>query len=92
MSQADQALDEQVSVLRGSLLLAKILYQQKQTLPRLQVDGGLADEIADIRLYQFELNRERDKLGDLNAYVDSLLASQPAEQVTPSCARPCWSW
>ncbi|MDT9121353.1 hypothetical protein RSW84_28310, partial [Escherichia coli] len=35
VSQADQALDEQVSVLRGSLLLAKILYQQKQTLPRL---------------------------------------------------------
>ena len=83
VSQADQALDEQVSVLRGSLLLAKILYQQKQTLPRLQVDGGLADEIADIRLYQFELNQERGKLGDLNAYVDSLLASQPAEQVTP---------
>ncbi|MDG9925637.1 MULTISPECIES: mechanosensitive channel MscK [unclassified Pseudomonas] len=83
VSQAAQALDEQVSVLKGSLLLAKILYQQKQALPKPQLDRNLADEIADIRLYQFELNQQRDKLGDLNAYVDGLLASQPSEQVTP---------
>jgi potassium efflux system protein len=83
VNQATQALDEQVSVLRGSLLLAKILYQQKQALPRVQLDGNLADEIADIRLYQFELNQERDRLGDLDAYIDGLLASQPSEQVTP---------
>ncbi|WP_052080984.1 mechanosensitive channel MscK [Pseudomonas sp. ML96] len=83
VQQATQALDEQVSVLKGSLLLAKILYQQKQALPRPQLDRNLADEIADIRLYQFELNQQRDKLGDLNAYVDNLLASQPSEQVTP---------
>ena len=83
VNQAAQALDEQVSVLKGSLLLAKILYQQKQALPRLQLDRNLADEIADIRLYQFELNQERDKLNDLQVYVDGLLASQPSEQVTP---------
>ena len=83
VNQAAQALDEQVSVLKGSLLLAKILYQQKQALPRVQLDRNLADEIADIRLYQFELNQERDKLGDLNVYVDGLLANQPSEQVTP---------
>ncbi|HSX71492.1 MAG TPA: mechanosensitive channel MscK, partial [Pseudomonas sp.] len=83
VTQAAQALEEQVSVLKGSLLLAKILYQQKQALPRLQLDSDLANEIADIRLYQFELNQERGKLDDLNVYVDSLLASQPSEQVTP---------
>ncbi|WP_394561409.1 mechanosensitive channel MscK [Aquipseudomonas alcaligenes] len=83
VQQAAQALDEQVSVLKGSMLLAKILYQQKQTLPKLKLDSNLADEIADIRLYQFELNQERDKLGDLQAYVDGLLATQPTDQVTP---------
>ncbi len=82
LSQADQALEEQISVLKGSLLLAKILYQQKQALPLLHLDKNLADEIADIRLYQFELNQQRDQLSNQQAYVDDLLAEQPPEQVT----------
>ena len=84
VNQASQALEEQVRVLRGSLLLARILYQQKQALPRLEVDKDLANEIADIRLYQFELNQKRNQIDDIKAYVDGLLASQPAEQVTPA--------
>lgn len=83
INQADQALEEQIDVLRGSLLLAKILYQQKQALPQLQLDKTLADQIADTRLYQFELNQKRDALANLNDYVDSLLAKQPPEQITP---------
>ncbi|BCD85125.1 potassium transporter KefA [Pseudomonas solani] len=83
LSQADQALEEQISVLKGSLLLSKILYQQKQALPHLKLDGDLADEIADIRLYQFELSQQRDKLNSPQAYVDDLLSRQPADQVTP---------
>ena len=83
VNQADQALEEQISVLKGSLLLSKILYQQKEALPHLQMDSNLADEIADIRLYQFELGQMRDTLANLPAYVDNLLATQPADQVTP---------
>ena len=83
LNQADQALEEQISVLKGSLLLSKILYQQKQALPHLKLDGDLADEIADIRLYQFELSQQRDKLNNPQAYVDDLLSRQPADQVTP---------
>lgn len=83
VNQADQALEEQIDVLKGSLLLSKILYQQKQTLPQLQLDKNLADQIADIRLYQFELNQKRDALNNLTEHVDQLLASQPQEKVTP---------
>ena len=84
VTQSDQALDEQINVLRGSLLLSKILYQQKQALPRLQkMDKNLADEIADIRLYQFEINQQRELISNPIAYVDNLLSTQPADQVTP---------
>lgn len=83
LTQTDQALEEQISVLEGSLLLSKILYQQKLTLPKVQLDKNLADEIADLRLYQFELNQAREAAGNAQTYVDQLLASQPAEQVTP---------
>ncbi|MCG4452295.1 mechanosensitive channel MscK [Pseudomonas sp. MMS21-TM103] len=83
LNQSDQALDEQISVLQGSLLLSKILYQQKQALPKLTLDKGLADEIADIRLYQFDLTQQREQLSNPGAYVEQLLAEQPAENVTP---------
>ena len=84
VNQASQTLEEQVRVLKGSLLLARILYQQKQALPHLTIDTGLADEIADIRLYLFELNRKRSQSSDPAAYVTDLLASQPDAQVTPA--------
>ncbi|TBU89783.1 mechanosensitive channel MscK [Stutzerimonas kirkiae] len=82
VNQSDQALEEQISVLQGSLLLSRVLYQQKQALPRLHLDKNLADEIADIRLYQFELNQARNRNADPAAYVEQLLASQDKEQPT----------
>ena len=83
LTQADQALDEQISVLKGSLLLSKILYKQKQALPHLKVDRDLADQIADIRLYQFEVNQQREQISSPSSYVDKLLATQPPDSVTP---------
>lgn len=83
LTQSDSALDEQINVLKGSLLLSKILYKQKQALPRLKVDRDLADQIADIRLYQFEVSQQRELLSSPTTYVDNLLATQPPEQVTP---------
>lgn len=87
MTQSDSALDEQINVLKGSLLLSKILYQQKQALPRLKVDRDLADDIANIRLYQFEVNQQRELINSPSAYVDNLLANQPEDQVTPQLRR-----
>lgn len=83
LTQADLALDEQISVLKGSLLLSKILYKQKQALPHLKVDRDLADQIADIRLYQFEVNQQREQISSPSSYVDKLLETQPPESVTP---------
>lgn len=84
LNQADQALDEQINVLKGSLLLSKILYKQKQALPHLKLDRDLADQIADIRLYQFEVNQQRELIASPTQYVDKLLADQPAEEATPA--------
>ncbi|GGK09708.1 mechanosensitive channel MscK [Pseudomonas matsuisoli] len=81
IKQIDQTLDEQISVLSGSLLLSKVLYQQKQALPNVKFDTNLAEQIADIRLYQFELNQERDQLSDPVAFVDQLI-TQSSEEPT----------
>ena len=83
LKQAEQALDEQIAVLKGSLLLTRILYQQKNALPKVSADKDLADEIADLRLYQFELNQRRAEIINPIQHVDALLASQPGENATP---------
>ncbi|MDI7116040.1 hypothetical protein, partial [Klebsiella pneumoniae] len=38
LTQSNQALEEQINVLRGSLLLSRILYKQKQALPKIKTD------------------------------------------------------
>src|SRR5690606_19493408 len=43
----------------------------------------LADEIADIRFYQFELNQRRGLSGNVEDHVDKLLSSQPDATITP---------
>ncbi len=65
------------TVLQGSLLLAKILYQQKQSLPQLSFDRTLADQIADTRLYQFELRQLRDTVSRPEEYVQNALKDAP---------------
>ena len=84
INQSDQALEEQIGVLQGSLLLSRILYQQQQALPKLQIDSDLANQIADLRLYQFELNQQRESISNPSAYVDQLLAQPSGDAETPS--------
>ncbi|TWI54188.1 potassium efflux system protein [Pseudomonas duriflava] len=83
LRQTSETLDQQINVLRGSLLLSKLLYQQRASLPTVEVSKNLTDDIADLRLYQFELNQQRAQVANLTGYIDNLLAQQPPEQVTP---------
>lgn len=69
VQQVEQELQEQINVLQGSVLLAKVLYQQKQALPQLSFDRRLAEQIADTRLYQFELRQHRENLRRPAEYV-----------------------
>jgi potassium efflux system protein len=81
LDQSERSLEEQSNVLQGSLLLAKILYQQKQALPQVRPDRDLTDRIADLRLYQFEINRQREQLASPASYVEQLLADQPEDSI-----------
>jgi potassium efflux system protein len=82
VEQTEQALEEQLSVLSGSLLLNRILHKQKQTLPQVQMDGKLPAQIADLRLLQFQINQQREELGNPQVRVDRLLAEHPEAQLS----------
>jgi hypothetical protein len=92
VTQSDSALDEQINVLKGSLLLSKILYKQKQALPRLKVDRDLADQIADIRLYQFEVNQQRELLSNPAPMSTTCCPPSHRKKSPRNCARACWNW
>jgi potassium efflux system protein len=75
LSQSGQTLEQQISVLKGSLLLSRILYKQQQALPKLKLGSDVTDEIADLRLKQFELTQQRENISNPEVFVDNLLSS-----------------
>ncbi|QHD49328.1 mechanosensitive channel MscK [Vreelandella aquamarina] len=60
--QLQRSLNEQMEAIRGSQLLSRILREQRQSLPDVVPRRDLQDEIADLRLKQFDLIRQRDQL------------------------------
>jgi len=67
--QSERNIKEQIAVLKGSLLLSRILYQQQQTLPSADELEDMTNRIADLRLEQFEVNQQRDALFQSDAFV-----------------------
>lgn len=60
--QLERSLNEQIDAIRGSTLLSRILREQRRSLPQVAPRRDLQDEIADLRLRQFDLVRQRDQL------------------------------
>ncbi len=75
VTQTERNLNEQINMLRGSLLLSRILYQERQMLPDPKITLNLDEQIADLRLAQFDINQQRDQLFQREQYLDKLLAN-----------------
>ncbi|WP_447829310.1 mechanosensitive channel MscK [Aeromonas salmonicida] len=76
-TQTERNLNEQVQMLKGNLLLSRILYQlyqQLESAPSTLVKN-LEEQIADLHLAQFELSQQRDQLFQKTQYLDNLIAS-----------------
>ncbi|SUC28125.1 Potassium efflux system KefA precursor [Providencia rustigianii] len=71
-TQSERNLKEQINVLRGSLLLSRILFQQQIDLPPDILTKNLPVIIADLRLEQFDINQQRDALYQTNDYINNL--------------------
>ncbi len=83
-TQTERNLNEQVQMLKGNLLLSRILYQLYQQLessPSTLVKN-LEEQIADLHLAQFELSQQRDQLFQKTQYLDNLIANNSSEPVS----------
>lgn len=73
----EETLTEQSLALKNSIFLSKILYQQKLALPTPHKNKKLVDEIANLRLYQFQLNELQNEFKTPALYIKKLLANAP---------------
>ncbi len=76
LNRSSSVITEQINILQGSPLLARILYEQRRTLPQPRTDDELAERISEIRLYQFEMNKQREALANPARYARQLLAQE----------------
>lgn len=77
--QSERNLKEQIAVLKGSLLLSRILYQQQKNLHSAGELQDMTNRIADLRLEQFEINQQRDALFQGDSWVAALEQGHQSE-------------
>lgn len=64
--QTKRNIEEQISALQGTLVLSRIINQQKQSLSTKNLIGSLAGDTAKLRVELFELSQERDQLYNID--------------------------
>lgn len=69
-------VDEQITALQGTLVLSKIINQQKQLLPTEKGVNNLSKFIGDLRVSLFEYSQQREAVYNINDYIKSLVSAQ----------------
>lgn len=72
LTQTQRNIEEQISALQGTLVLSRIINQQKQALPTDSLIKGLANDIANLRVEIFDLSQKRDELYNINNVISKL--------------------
>ncbi|MFC0323178.1 mechanosensitive channel MscK [Gallibacterium melopsittaci] len=72
LTQTQRSIDEQISALQGTLVLSRIINQQKQNLPTDQTIDGLGKRITDLRVQIFDLTQARDAIYTPDNYIANL--------------------
>lgn len=72
LTQTQREVDEQINALQGTLVLSRLINQQKQALPRERLNKGLAKDIAKLRVEIFDISQRRDELYDLSSSIEAI--------------------
>lgn len=72
--QTQREVEAQINALQGTLVLSRIINQQKQALPTERLNKGLAKDIAKLRVEIFDVSRRRDDLYNIADVVAQLEA------------------
>lgn len=71
-------VEEQINALQGTLVLSRIINQQKLSLPTAQLDKGLAKDIAKLRVEIFDLSQKRYEFYNIPKIISQIEQSHRA--------------
>ncbi|MDG6882753.1 Uncharacterized MscS family protein HI_0195.1 precursor [Phocoenobacter uteri] len=72
LTQTQRTLKEQISALKGTLVLSRIIQKQKQNLPLNTNIKDLPDQISELRVRIFDMTQQRNELYIPNSYIEKL--------------------
>lgn len=70
--QTKRNIEEQISALQGTLVLSRIINQQKKSLPTESLVDNLAKDTARLRVELFDYSQKRDELYNINEVIEKL--------------------
>lgn len=76
LTQTQRNIDEQISVLQGTLALSQVINKQKNALPKGNLINDLSKSIAQVRVDIFEYSQERDELYSIDNYIANITKGQ----------------
>ena len=74
VKQLHDSVGTEIDGLDKSLLLSRLLNRQQSQIPDLTLSANLDELIPDLTLWLYDLRAGRDRLFDVNAYADELIA------------------
>ena len=78
IKQIDKSISAQIEGLGDSLLLSRLLNRHQNELPKIKLDYNFDNAVPDLNIWLYELRNLKDKLFDLETYVQSLVEKTPA--------------
>ncbi|MDP8080163.1 mechanosensitive channel MscK [Phocoenobacter skyensis] len=72
LTQTQRTLQEQISALKGTLVLSRIIQKQKQQLPMNINVKGLSEQISDLRVSIFDITQKRNELYTPQQHIEEL--------------------
>lgn len=72
LTQTQREVDEQINALQGTLVLSRIINQQKQSLPTEGFNKGVVKDIAKLRVEIFDMSQKRDELYNIPALIEKM--------------------
>lgn len=76
LKQTQHYIEDQISVLQGTLILSQVINKQRQDLPKDQMVQGLPKQITNLRVQIFNNSEIRDRLTNVQDYISGLEQQQ----------------
>lgn len=72
LTQTQREVEEQINALQGTLVLSRLINQQKQSLPTEGFNKGLVKDITKLRVEIFDMSQKRDELYNIPALIEKI--------------------